>query len=690
MKKTFALNIIVLMAMLLLNAMTAVSQPSGWNYKKGFTVTENTGSDLYGYQIRLTVDTETPIAAGQMSPTGDDIRFGKYCNQPVFFDYWIESGINTTNTVIWVKIDTLPAGATLVVQMFYGNGSATPAATLGIFNGPQSATDSVSDGSPGGVGDSQRGFRFSSDEDILVTAFGKNEPTGTTRYITLFDFSTQAILKQIQVSGPAAQYDYGDLPEPLWLTAGTQYLIEMFQSATDGYYFGGTPQAGSHITYYDMRYCNGCTPSTFPTNSLSAMHYGFVDFWYYTRQNVTPAPSFAWQSAGFSVDAGDPVVLCAGTDTLIGDTAVNGNAPYSYLWSPGDGLSSTSLPTPVCAPLMTTSYAVSVTDRYGCAVIDTVSVTVNPSPTVSFVGLNPFYCIDAAEILLGGSPLGGTFSGAGITGNTFNPALAGAGIHDIIYVYADSNNCVNSDTISTIINDLPVVSLTGLTTLYCQNDAVVTLTGTPSGGTFSGNGVTGDLFDPSVADTGYFYIHYEYTDGNGCTNQDSLLIQVPQLPVATLSGLAADYCLSDGQVTLNSSPAGGVFSGDGVSGNTFTPATAGLGTHQVVYSFTDENGCTVTDSADVLVNGCAGISNYENPQVQILPNPNNGRFTIINAAEIKGTNYEIINALGERVFSKEASSAREEINALNLPNGLYLLKIIRGSQSWSHKMVISK
>ena len=47
------------------------------------------------------------------------------------------------------------------------------------------------------------------------------------------------------------------------------------------------------LTYYDMRYCNGCTQNTFPTSSLGGMHYGYSDFEFATRQQVSPEPTAA-------------------------------------------------------------------------------------------------------------------------------------------------------------------------------------------------------------------------------------------------------------------------------------------------------------------------------------------------------------------------------------------------------------
>ena len=58
-------------------------------------------------------------------------------------------------------------------------------------------------------------------------------------------------------------------------------------------------------------------------------------------------------------------------------------------------------------------------------------------------------------------------------------------------------------------------SFTGLDPTYCIDDAAVTLTGTPDGGTFSGPGMTGDEFDPAAAGVGVHTITYEIAGGGG-------------------------------------------------------------------------------------------------------------------------------------------------------------------------------
>src|SRR5688572_12997077 len=85
---------------------TAFSQPIGWSHIQAISVTENSGSNIYNYQLKIIFDSQSLIGAGEMLATGDDLRFGNLCDN-ANLNYWIESGINTPTTTVWVKIDSL-------------------------------------------------------------------------------------------------------------------------------------------------------------------------------------------------------------------------------------------------------------------------------------------------------------------------------------------------------------------------------------------------------------------------------------------------------------------------------------------------------------------------------------------------------------------------------------------------------
>ncbi|MFM9947177.1 MAG: DUF2341 domain-containing protein [Saprospiraceae bacterium] len=292
--RSYGLPLMMVLALGVMLRVEAWAQPAGWQYYSRISITENSGLNVANYQLLLTLNTQDLVTAGQINANGDDIRFGADLNGTTLFSYWIESGMNTSNTKIWVKIPFLAANAVTDIYLFYGNNSASAESNIdGTFIGPHSSTDSIASGSSGGSTNSQRGFRFAPNEDILVKRFGKREPNGSTRYVTLFDFNSQAILRQHQVTGPAGQYIYSDLGSPIWLTQGTQYLLELYQGSSDGYYFGVSSQIGTHLTYYDMRYCNSCTQNTFPTLILNGYQYGYPDFHYYTKNNVASPPTYS-------------------------------------------------------------------------------------------------------------------------------------------------------------------------------------------------------------------------------------------------------------------------------------------------------------------------------------------------------------------------------------------------------------
>src|SRR5690606_25169829 len=96
---------------------------------------------------------------------------------------------------------------------------------------------------------------------------------------------------------------------------------------------------------------------------------------------------------------------------------------------------------------------------------------------------------------------GGTFTGTGVTGSTFNPATASIGTNSITYTIT-TGNCTSNTVQNVNVLVSPNPSFSGLATQYCTGDAPSTLVPITSGGVFSGNGITGSTFDPSMATLG--------------------------------------------------------------------------------------------------------------------------------------------------------------------------------------------
>jgi hypothetical protein len=246
--------------------------------------------------------------------------------------------------------------------------------------------------------------------------------------------------------------------------------------------------------------------------------------------NVSP---FNTASAG-----GSQAICETGTATVSGASASGG----SILWTTGNpgSLSDETTLTPTYTPddaypdlevtlTMTVSNA-------GCPdATANYTVNVQPLPNAS-AGGSTAICVDGSATVTGATASNGsilwTSDGAGSFDDdtdllpTYTPDAADAGSDVVLTMTVTSNNAcagADDDAIFTVtVNPLPVVDAGSYFTL-CSVDADLTLVGAPLGGTWSGTGVTGDQFDPSV---GTQILTYEYTDGNSCTNSDDVTITV--------------------------------------------------------------------------------------------------------------------------------------------------------------------
>ncbi len=95
-----------------------------WDYRSPITVTELSGRDVADYSVQITVDTAALIAAGQLEADARDLRF-EDATTSTLLGHWVESGINTATTVIWVRVPAIVGGGTADLWMYHGNPAAT-------------------------------------------------------------------------------------------------------------------------------------------------------------------------------------------------------------------------------------------------------------------------------------------------------------------------------------------------------------------------------------------------------------------------------------------------------------------------------------------------------------------------------------------------------------------------------------
>jgi subtilisin-like proprotein convertase family protein len=168
------------------------------------------------------------------------------------------------------------------------------------------------------------------------------------------------------------------------------------------------------------------------------------------------------------------------------------NNVTSQVWTPGSNIISANSLSPIVYPVQTTNYYLTVIDANSCSSFDSVLVTVNSGPAVSFELSVNSTCVNSGLLQLDGvNPSGGLFSGTGvIQPDSFDPALAGAGAHVITYLVSDNIGCSSSvlDTInvgtcdalneinSNALNVYPNPFCSHLDVVYNDNDFNVLIT----------------------------------------------------------------------------------------------------------------------------------------------------------------------------------------------------------------------
>lgn len=255
------------------------------------------------------------------------------------------------------------------------------------------------------------------------------------------------------------------------LTGGGAQSYSWNNGVNDGVAFSPTNTTTYTVTGTDANNCSG-------TASVTV--------------NVVPAPNVTAQASATAVCSGSPVTLtgqgaqsytwnngvndgvpftpaisqayivtgdngnnCINTDTIFitvnslpavsalasshgvcegGSLTLTGLGAQSYAWDNGvtDGVP--------FVPVSSNTYTVTGTDGNNCSNTATITVNVNPNPNVSFVLPVDTICAQSGIIQLSGSPAGGVFTGSGVNGSTFDPAV-GAGNYFITYTYLDTNGC---------------------------------------------------------------------------------------------------------------------------------------------------------------------------------------------------------------------------------------------------------
>lgn len=243
-------------------------------------------------------------------------------------------------------------------------------------------------------------------------------------------------------------------------------------------------------------------------------------------------------------------------------------------------------------------YSVTLTASNDCGAPtwDTL-IDVRNRPGIGFPEIGNL-CADTyvftSNVTISGNPdvVNWTFNGgnpASYSGTT-PPDVTFTGPGSFSIIVEASNACGDSTFAEGFQLSPPINIDAGEDMTVCFNEAPITLTGSPSGGTWSGEGVSGgNTFSPGLTTSEFITLTYTYDNGI-CSVTDTREVEVIRMDGLT-AGADESVCVNNDPFLLSGNdPAGGAWFGTGIiDGNngTFDPAAAGLGTHTIGYTYTE-------------------------------------------------------------------------------------------------------
>jgi len=103
-----------------------VIHEAGGTYRTPITITEQSGTDLYNYSIKIILNSTNFDGWNNiLYENGSDVYFLDNSGNPLY--YWIESFNKTEQqATIWVRVPSIPASSSITIYMYYGGTNDYP------------------------------------------------------------------------------------------------------------------------------------------------------------------------------------------------------------------------------------------------------------------------------------------------------------------------------------------------------------------------------------------------------------------------------------------------------------------------------------------------------------------------------------------------------------------------------------
>jgi hypothetical protein len=194
----------------------------------------------------------------------------------------------------------------------------------------------------------------------------------------------------------------------------------------------------------------------------------------------------------------------------------------------------------------------------------------------------------------------------GFSSNIQNPTipnaqLANAGTYTLTVTLDGTSESFETVV---VINENPEVSISGDFEI-CTGEETTLIASGANEYSWSNGATTASITVSPSSNTLY---SVEGTSTESCSDEASQTVTVNPLPIVTLPD-QTEVCVNETAVELEGgSPAGGIYSGDNVSGGNFNANAAGVGVHEILYTYTDILECSNTASAFIEVTSDIEVS----------------------------------------------------------------------------------
>ena len=378
-------------------------------------------------------------------------------------------------------------------------------------------------------------------------------------------------------------------------------------------------------------------------------------------------------SSTISISANPTVAVSSATVCRGTAASLIASGATAYSWNTGATTASISV-----TPTITTNYTVSGTNAAGCANTKTLSVTVNATPTV--VANSTTICTgSSANIIATGATTYSWNTGATTASISVSPTT-----NTNYSVTGTTNGCTNTKTVSVTVSAAPSI-LVNSQSICAGKSATLTASGATTY-TWNTNSNSASIVVSPAATTNYTVA------GNlaGCTigAVQTATVTVTPLPNVTLGAISGPLCVTNAPVVLSGSPAGGVFSGVGVSGSSFDPAVSGAGTFVISYYYMDANLCSATATQTVSVSLCTGIIELNSTSVSVYPNPaENSINVLMDASLVNNASIELYDAIGKLIMTEKVLNTNTAIFINHLSKGIYTLRVVSNGNQTAKRII---